>query len=57
MAFIEQEPLRCASMRWRDGKPREAEWFEYYEERWNWRWMGGWRGAICSTQPDVSSLP
>jgi hypothetical protein len=28
-------------MWWRDGRERELERFEQYEERWNWRCEGG----------------
>jgi len=30
-------------MWWRDGRGREAEWFEHYKERWNWRC----KGSVC----------
>lgn len=33
MAHPQQEPLQCASMGCREGRAREAEQFEHYEER------------------------
>lgn len=44
-------PVQCASIQWRDGEEREAEWFEHYEEKENWRLKGR------EEQPDVNCLP
>jgi hypothetical protein len=37
-AHLEWEPLQCTNVQWSDGREREAERFEHYEERWNQRW-------------------
>ena len=41
VASLQQEPQQCVNMWHTDGKEREVERFEHYEERWNWILEGG----------------
>ena len=36
-ATLQWEQLQCASMWWSDGRERDVESLEHYEERQNWR--------------------
>ena len=41
VAILKLEPPQRASICLSDGREREVEQLEHYEERWNWRLEGG----------------
>lgn len=49
VASLQREPSKCASLWQLDGREREEEQFEYYEERWNWRFEGGEEWPVVSS--------